>query len=1199
MFRHYNVWLVGFLALYCASAAPVRAGTTGTIVGRVVDVVSGAPIAGVSVSITSPSQSTSALTDASGQYRFLSLPPDSYQVSASQRGYDPYSQAGVSVYADQTHVVNIEIRKTLREIGRVTSASSGALIKPGTTSDVYSISGARAEATTVLSGPGNLNNSYGSIAAVPGANVLQGQQGWFQQLSIRGGDPYDQVGYELDGIPVNRVYDNSPQTFLSTLGQQELQVYTGGTPASSDGQGIAGYVNQVIKTGTYPGFMNLNAGLASPAYYHKLSFEAGGSTPNRLFSYYLGVAGANQDFRYVDQSNGAGDQQLFYPISFPFGFSGNRFNIYDGTPGTGGTIGNGIFLAPGPMYAFGNLAQRDTVGNFHLQLPHKRDGGRDDLQFLYLNSRIFGAYNSSINDQGGPSVVGPAIGTNGQAFWHDGYSYTGPVFAPPDPSKIQPFLFYSSPTNRSFNSPIANSSRDTNDNNVAIAKLQYQRNINQRSYLRLFGYSLYSNWLIGGQANQQFTCCFGAELNDYEIFSHTYGANLSYSNQLSNKHLLTATGAYSTTELQRRYYYAFPGNQGNGTAFTNLIDTRTAAQTGNCFDPVSGSYTSCFSSAARGTFVIPNPGGPASPSSGTLPITATTFANGATPQWTVTESGPLGRLNNVSPIFTAGSLTDQWRPNDRLTLNLGLRVENYLDRFADTSGGPNRAFWVKAYNNEFCYKPGVFGAVNIAGSVTPNSSGVFATPANCTTAGGAGYLPANFVNDNGDRKLSNTLFQPRIAFTYSLSPDSVLRGAFGLYSRPVNTQYLQFNNLNDRDFLNYAASNFLGYGFNTPIHRLRPDVSYNYDLSLEHRVKGTDVSFKLTPFFRSTRDQLQAFPIGVGGITSGFNVGHQRSMGIEVALEKGDFARDGFSAALTYTYTHSRVRYAKLPSGINVIDGLNLFIQEYNSYTSACATVTATNSVSCGLPAGSVNANAQPSFTSKGTTVTNPYFSNSAQPLLDANGEYTTYDQIPQPFVGENGYETPHIASLILNYKRARLSLTPSFTFSSGASYGSPLSYPGYIPNGGCSVTNGTTTAIPYTCGGFSVANPNLPFIMIPDAFTGHFDNLGEFKQPSRLTMNMSIGYELSKRVRTSLVLNSLIDKCYQRGYAWDNPHICSYSQLPSGGAGLGPSGNFLPISQTPVPFRYPYGVYNNNLNTGFLGVTIPFQATLNFEIKM
>ncbi|MDB5042023.1 MAG: hypothetical protein JWN27_2749, partial [Candidatus Eremiobacteraeota bacterium] len=76
-------------------------------------------------------------------------------------------------------------------------------------------------------------------------------------------------------------------------------------------------------------------------------------------------------------------------------------------------------------------------------------------------------------------------------------------------------------------------------------------------------------------------------------------------------------------------------------------------------------------------------------------------------------------------------------------------------------------------------------------------------------------------------------------------------------------------------------------------------------------------------------------------------------------------------------------------------------------------------------------------------------------------------------------------------------------------------------------------------------------------------------------------------------------DKCYQRGYAWDDPNICVYSQLPSGGAGVGPSGNFLPIDQTPVQLRYPYGSFSNNLNTGFVGTKIPFQAALDVRLKM
>lgn len=1196
------VMMQGFASL-CA-----RAGTTGALVGRVFDAKSGTPVSGARVSVASASQNATSVTDAGGQFRFLSLAPDTYVLSVESSGFDPVAVSGVTITADQSQSVPVSVNKSLRTIAKTTARTSGDLIRPGTTSDVYSVSGAAAGASQALGGPGSLTNAYGQIGSVPGVVVQQGQQGWFQQISIRGGD-IDQVGYELDGIPVNRVYDNAPQTMLSTLGQQELQIYTGGTPATSDGQGLSGYVNQVIRTGTYPGFLDARIGVGGPAYLHQASLEFGGANKNRTLSYYVGVAGSNQDFRYLDQFQGASDPRFFYPIAYPFGDDFARFNLYDGSPnplnGKPATVGNGLYFGPGNSYAIASLSQRDTVANVHVAIPHKSDSIRDDLQLLYVTSEIFNSYFSSVNDQGGRALVGNALSvgnqelTSGQSSWHDGYVYNGALFAPPNPSLISPYYFMSSPQPRAFDATIPDSARDTNDNGVAVLKVQYQKNFNARSYLRAYGYSLYSNWFITGQANQNFTCCFGAELNDYEIPSHTYGANLTYSNQLDAKNLFTLTGSYSQTKLQRRYYYQFPGDQGGGTAFTNLIDPANAATTGHCYDPASGGYTDCFNSG-RGTFDIPITGGPAAAGSGLLPITATAFAGGAHPQFLVTENGPLARLNNVSPISQAASLTDQFRPNDRTTLSLGVRLENYIDRLADTTGGPDRAFWVRAYDNQYCYKPGIFGAVNVAGSATPNANGVFATPANCTAFAGAGYLPADF-SLAGPTNLSSTQIQPRLAFTYAIDPDTVVRASYGVYSRPVNTSWLQYDDLNSRDFTKYAATNFLGFGFHTQNHDLRPDTSYNYDLSLEKHLRGSDISAKVTPFYRSTRDQLQSFPLGVGGIVSGFNVGHQTSSGVEVAVRKGDFGKDGFAAQLSYTHTHSRIKYSAFPSGINVIDTLNQYVQEYNSYTKGCAgTISKANASACGLAAGTVNGNAHGTFTSANGTVANPYFNAALQPLLDVNGQYTTYDQIPQPFAGENGYETPDVVALVTGYRKHGFSVTPSLTFSSGSSYGSPISYPGYIPNGGCTPQAGTTKAIPYTCSGFSAASGgNLDYLFIPDAFTGRFDGLGAFKQPSRLSLNLGLGYDVSKTVSFNVTLTGLLDKCFQRGYAWDDKNICVYSELPSGGAGLGPSGNFTPIASTPVQIRYPYGPFNNNLNTGFVGTTVPFEAAATMSVKL
>ncbi|GAC1311791.1 MAG: hypothetical protein NVSMB21_21670 [Vulcanimicrobiaceae bacterium] len=859
------VALLSFLLVWSGAAS---AGTTGSIVGRVTDSATHAPLAGVRVNAVSPSQSASTTTDASGAYRFISLAPDTYVVSVEVQRYDSASLSGVTVLADQAQTLPIGLTKSLTTIGRVRARQPSDLIKPGTTSDVYSINAAGAEASAALGGPGGLNSAYSAIASVPGVNVQQGQQGWYQAVSIRGGD-IDQVGYELDGIPVNRVYDNAPQTMLSNVGQQELQVYTGGTPASADASGIAGYINQVVRTGTYPGFAKLDLGLGGTAFYHKISGEVGGATPNRLFTYYAGFAGVNQDYRYVDQFNGTSDPHLFYPVYVP-----GRFNLYDGSAGTPN-------VAPGTTYAIATTMDRENIVNLHLGIPHHNDGSKDDVQLLYLTSEIVAKYFSSVNDQGGPANVAQAVGGNGTATFHDGYVYTGPLYAPVDPSKIVPVYAPNTPRNRAFGAVSGNDDRDYSDNGVALTKLQYQRNFDAKSYLRLYGYTEYSNWFIGGPANAQFTGYYGAELNDYELPSHTFGLNASYSNQLSDKHLVSLSSSYTAAQVRRRFSYGFPGNT-LGYPFTNLVDVK-----GNCYDPGTAAVASCFG-PARGSFPTTAPmrplGGYTVPT-GSLDVTAPD-GTATTARWLATDAGYVNtRLNAVSPAFTAAAITDQWRPNDRLTLTLGARVENYDDRLADTTNSLARQFWFAAYNNENCYK---------LGGIAPKPFGPGATDAACAAQFGPGYRQANLRNATATN-VSATIFQPRVGATYALDPDTVLRGSFGVYARPVNTSWVQYDAVN-QDLASFIGNNFLTLGYNTPIHNLRPDTSYNADFSLEKHLRGTDLSFKLTPFYRSTRNQLQPVPIGAGGVVSGFNVGQQTSTGLEFALKKGEFGRDDASA---------------------------------------------------------------------------------------------------------------------------------------------------------------------------------------------------------------------------------------------------------------------------------------------------------------
>ncbi|MEO6836305.1 MAG: hypothetical protein ABI231_10435 [Candidatus Tumulicola sp.] len=62
-------------------------------------------------------------------------------------------------------------------------------------------------------------------------------------------------------------------TIPGTLGQQELQVYAGGGTVGQNASGFAGFINQVIKTGTRPGYASVSAGIGTPIFDHNLQFE--------------------------------------------------------------------------------------------------------------------------------------------------------------------------------------------------------------------------------------------------------------------------------------------------------------------------------------------------------------------------------------------------------------------------------------------------------------------------------------------------------------------------------------------------------------------------------------------------------------------------------------------------------------------------------------------------------------------------------------------------------------------------------------------------------------------------------------------------------------------------------------------------------------------------------------------------------------
>jgi len=1204
----------------------VLAGTTGSLSGKVL--AGSAPVASAKVTATSPSQTVSTTTDSSGNFSFASLAPDTYTVSVEKQGYEPVAQAGVSVFADQSQTLTIAARKALQEIGRVTARASTDLVKPGTTADVYSVNALQQSKFSGLGGGGGLNNAYSAIASVPGAYVPTNQSGYFQTIHIRGGD-YDQVGYEVDGVPVNRSFDNYPSGTASSLGQQELQVYTGAAPANAEGQGLSGFINQVIRTGTYPGFASTDIGIGGPAFYHKANFEFGGATPNRNFSYYVGVGGYNQDLRYIDQGNGQGVAPFAGAIGVPL-LSG----LFDPNNAAGAaqaldpTTALGAYCASHPValasyfscYANGTTApagysqtssefglastinDRDTVMNVHFGIPHHKDG----IQLLYLNNFIRTQFFSSGGDLSNIATQQPTQTLN----YVDSRSFNAPTGTalPADyQSLAQPYYFPSSPTARAVGSAIDLQNRDSYQNNQSIFKLQYQKNFSSNAYFRIYGYTDYSNWLINGPNFASYALASGGNLGgisrDYELSSHTQGVSATFADQIDPKNLIQIQGSFTTSSTLRDNNAQPRNNSGYRSRFATVVDS-TNPTNGLCYQVTAAGATGTAafcspqaSSANRASYATLSQA-----ANGTIPLAGTignkTCGNGPC-QYFVVENGQSATYNSVRPRFYGASITDTFKPTDKLLLNLGFRYDSFAFQGSDTTGTAARTLFFNSFNRDNC---------------TDGKNGLFTKPSlgiAITDPCPAGYSAPGLVNTSASQT-QYPVFQPRFGATYTVNPDTVLRASYGRYAQAPNTAFEQYNYL-QQDSPAQLGTSFYKYGFRSPTHPVTPEVSNNYDFSLEHHFKGTDVSFKLTPFYRYTQNQIQTFYLDQpSAFVSGLNADRLTARGFELQVNKGDFGRNGFAGQLSFTYTNAYAQYNKFAGGSSVFDGINTDIQNYNGFTKACA--AAGNN---GCPGAAISANAVPCFAQSGVpdpacaagSIANPYYNAPIQGLVDTNGKYLPFSLVTGPIgASANSYLVPYVATMIVNYKKDKFAITPSLQFTAGQRYGVPESSSGIDPSAGCGALAGPINGDPrYQYGAvgglpFDAATCAATLNAIPNPFTKRFDGIGDFVNPSQLVANMQLSYEASKNITFVATFANILNNCFggsKTAWATGGSNVCSYGLVSAGNAQPFYGNVYNPTSVVdPVissPYARSYGAFNTQGNS----TKNPFSIYVDAKIKL
>jgi hypothetical protein len=1152
------------VGLISQQAMPAFAGTTGSFSGQVVEAGTTTGVAGAKVSIASPSQIASATTDSSGHFVFLNLNPDTYTIAVQKDGFDPFSIPGVTIQADQTQSLTLPARRTLKQIGSVTARAATDTVRHGVSTDTYVVNASQAKAAAVLGGGASQDSSYSAIASVPGLTVPQGQSGYNQAVYIRGALA-DTTGFELDGIPVNRAFDNYAAHTASNLGQQQIQVYTGGGPASVSSSGVSGFINDVIKTGTYPGFTDGTLAIGNP-YYHKALFETGGATTNRNFSYYVGVSGYDQSFRVADNFNGAGlveytQAQLeqgggigtgFSPIATPSFFGPATIGACDATGAApAATQALTVNTNPGCYDTYNGLlinqtasiSDREELVNLHVFFPHK-NGLKDDLQFLASGSSLVSTFFGSQNDLGGQNQFqlantgAPYDSVNNPVDYVDRKVFNAPFGTVATNLPISVYNQPGQPSGTGFDAPIPRAQQDSFTNQAGIFKAQFTHPLSQNAFVRVFGYTFFSSWqqegAVNGYANTADVVSSGDVSPDYQLPTHTTGAELQFADQIGDKNLVQATYNFTSARLTR---FNDTGYLSGSASPANLVSKDGSGQY-HCYDKTTFAETPCYLTDSRITATQAAAGMAfPTPAAGTAAALA-----GA--QWITTWDGDAdGTFNTVKPSFNAVSLTDHYKPFDKLTVDFGAKFNSFGYSLSNTQTAAND-YYTQQADKYTCYDPltDIVYSAPLSPSNPPPAAPKFVNgPCPSAPVGGAMHqfvhpdgtvqdgIQSTQLTDVSPKSYEIEDISPRVSFAYDLSNDTVIRASGGRFTEPPITAAVQYNRLAGTAATKLLVPSFIPIGFFSPFHGIPEQSATNFDLSLENRIHGTDLAFKITPYYGTVQNWSQDQLIGQNFVTH-IPVGTETNKGLEFSFTKGNFDRNGLAAQVAYTYVDSGVKFKKLQGIANSqIDNFNLAISAYNSLTKAGGGAPCYDNSGTGV--------ADP--TCGPTSILNPYYSKSPQALLDPNGSYTptstSYSSTGLSDPSNSGASVyPHTVVALINYKHDRFAITPTLQFQSGQKYGSPQTVYGIDPRvcTANSATSGIASApsplqADYTsCFGTTALTPSGA-LFVPEPSTGKFDSVGQYTQPNLLTMNVNVSYELSKGVKLNLLVANAYHDCF------------------------------------------------------------------------
>ncbi|HYL63820.1 MAG TPA: TonB-dependent receptor [Candidatus Methylomirabilis sp.] len=263
-----------FLVLVFVALLPALAVGQVAITGKITGVVtdpSGGAVPGASVTVKSSALMAPRSTDSSadGAYLFDLLPPGTYEVTVTAKGFRTFAETGVVITAGFTATVNAKL--TVGEVTQTVQVEGEPVV------DLQNVQTSTTFDQTLLQDIPSGRDPWSTVAQMPGVTSstfdVAGNNSYQQSaMQVHGSTQAEQV-YSYNGLDMNWPGSSGGYTQFYTNHDSfdEFQVVADNAPASVPIGGI--YMNQVTKSGS-----NQLHGQAA-AYYLTAAWQAGVNKP--------------------------------------------------------------------------------------------------------------------------------------------------------------------------------------------------------------------------------------------------------------------------------------------------------------------------------------------------------------------------------------------------------------------------------------------------------------------------------------------------------------------------------------------------------------------------------------------------------------------------------------------------------------------------------------------------------------------------------------------------------------------------------------------------------------------------------------------------------------------------------------------------------------------------------------------------------